>query len=309
MTYKVKVDFSPIYELMNSLELFVSKKFVKNLDLGIDWVKSVEEQIEPGLLEELRSKDVPCLSYLNVLLYLSPHKNDINEFIYWLSELTPGNLYELLSPIIADNLPNDLGTIRDSYVHYLSTWNEAYFSTFDPIVLDELKKSKAYYERLSTTKYSMDLVEKASGGIRIEPFEGLKEVVLVPGYHNTPLTVYWKYKNMYIIRYPVDIGSEDPTQPSKQLVRLTKALADENRLRILQYVANEPRTFTAILNYINVSKSTVHHHIMALRSAGLISVYHTDQCCSEYYRYRANGFSELSDSFQEFVHRVVRPSQ
>ncbi|MBE4907032.1 winged helix-turn-helix transcriptional regulator [Bacillus luteolus] len=309
MTYKVKVDYSPIYELINSLELFVSKKFVKSLDLGIDWVKSVEEQIEPGLLEELRSKDVPCLSYLNVLLYLSPQKEEITGFINWLQELTPGNLYELLSPIIADNLPNDLGTIRDSYVHYLSLWNKAYFSTFDPQVLEELKKSKAYYESLSTTKYSTDLVEKASGGIRIEPFEGLKEVVLVPGYHNTPLTVYWKYKNTYIIRYPVDIGSEDASQPSKQLVRLTKALADENRLRILQYVANEPRTFTDILNYINISKSTVHHHIMALRSAGLISVYHTDQCCAELYRYRASGFSELADSFQEFVHRVIRPSQ
>jgi biotin operon repressor len=61
-----------------------------------------------------------------------------------------------------------------------------------------------------------------------------------------------------------------------------KALADENRLRIVGLLANEPRTGEQLAAMLGIRPSTVSHHLAKLQKAGLVhataeghySVYH-----------------------------------
>ena len=52
-------------------------------------------------------------------------------------------------------------------------------------------------------------------------------------------------------------------------------MSDESRLRILRFLAREPRTFTTLVELTGLSKSTVNHHMMTLRAAGLVRVIET----------------------------------
>ncbi|WP_442598350.1 ArsR/SmtB family transcription factor [Neobacillus sp. D3-1R] len=301
MGYRVVFEFSPLYELVNSLELFLSKKSIKNVDLGTDWVKQVQENLDAHHIDFGNPKDIPCFSYLYLLVWQSPEKENIDVFLNWLRSLQPGDLYEKLFSYVSESLPTDLTVIRDQYVHLLHIWNEQYFSKMDTEILDLLRESFLEWEGKPMEEDPISFVEKASGGLKIEAYEGLQQVILIPSYHMNPLIRINKFKNIAQILFPVDRPEMDPYQPSKKLVRLTKALADENRLRILKLLSEGPKTFSEILKHFDVSKSTVHHHVMLLRTAGLVTAYHTDEFCSEFFIYRPIGMTELTEQFNHYI--------
>jgi DNA-binding transcriptional ArsR family regulator len=303
MGYRVVFEFSPLYELVNSLELFLTKKSIKNVEIGTDWIKEVQEKLDVANVDFGNHKDYPSFCYLYLLIWQSPEKENVAGFLNWLTSLQPGSLYEKLFSYVSESLPTDLVGIRDQYVNLIRKWNHAYFSKIDPEILDILRDSIVEFEGKAISGDTVAFVERISGGLKIEQYEGLQQVILTPTYHTNPLIVISKLKNIAHIFYPIDMPDSDPAQPSKKLIRLTKALADENRLRILKLLSEGPKTFTEILQHFSVSKSTVHHHVMLLRTAGLISSYHTDECGTETYIYRPFGMQELTINFHEYLQR------
>ncbi|MFD2444949.1 ArsR/SmtB family transcription factor [Bacillus sp. CGMCC 1.16607] len=303
MSYRVVFEFSPLYELVNSLELFLFKKSIKNADLGPEWIKAVQEKLDAQNLDLGNPKDLPCFQYLNLLIWQSPEKENVEAFIKWLHSLEPGSIYEKLFSYVSESLPSNLSAIRDRYVDLIKKWNDIYFSKMDTEILVLLRESVSKWDGKIIARDSIAFVEQVSGGLRIEAYEGLEQVIMTPTFHISPLVSISKFKNIAHILYPVDALVSDPHQPSKKLARITKALADENRLRIIKLLKEGPKTFTEILKHFDVSKSTVHHHVMLLRTAGLISAYHTNECCSETFVYRPNGMKELTEQFNEYIEK------
>jgi DNA-binding transcriptional ArsR family regulator len=303
MGYKVVFEFSPLYELVNSLDLFLSKKSFKNVELGVEWNTAVQEQISAANLDFGNPKVCPSFCYLYLLIWQSPEKENVETFISWLQSLQPGSIYEKLFSYVSDPLPTDLIWIRNQYVDLIRKWNDVYFSKIDPEIIDLLRESVIDWEEKVINGDPVEFVDKVSGGLKIEQYDGLHQVILTPTYHTSPLIILSKYKNIAHILYPIDIPENDPNQPSKKLVRITKALADENRLRIIKLLTEGPKTFTEILQHFSVSKSTVHHHVMLLRTAGLISSYHTEECGTETYIYRPTGMIELQENFNEYLQK------
>ncbi|WP_025025819.1 winged helix-turn-helix domain-containing protein [Caldalkalibacillus mannanilyticus] len=302
MTYKLVVDYSPVYELISSFTLFSSKKFIRNTDLGSEWVQKVKKQLDPEFLSLIANpKTVPCLEKPYILAWKSPYKQDIQKFLWWLGELTPGDMYEMLAPFVTEGLPNDLGDVRDKYVQLFSAWYEQYYSKVEEHIGKALEQDAEYKKRLEGSLNAVDLLEQASGGVRIEPLEGLDLIVLSPSSHYAPLTVYCEFQHFYFVQYSIDIPHEDPEAPQKPLMRITRALADENRMKILKFLAQGPKTFKEIVKFTRLSKSTVHHHLMALRSSGLISVYVTQDSNVDRYRFRPNAFKEFNKLMSTFL--------
>jgi DNA-binding transcriptional ArsR family regulator len=304
MSYQVVFEFSPLYELVNSLELFLSKKSFKNVELGVEWVHDVQAKLDTHHIDFGNPKELPCFDYLYLLIWQSPEKENVEAFIKWLGSLQPGSLYEKLFSFESESLPSDLTRIRDQYIELIQKWNNAYFSHIDQDIIDLLRESVMESEaKAAITENTVLLVEKISGGLKVEAYAGLQQIIMTPTYHTNPLITTRKFKNMAHVLYPIDMPEIDPNQPSKKLVRLTKALADEIRLRIIKLLVDGPKTFTEILQHFSVSKSTVHHHVMLLRTAGLISSYHTNECCTETFIYRPMGMNELTDHFQDYLQK------
>ena len=67
---------------------------------------------------------------------------------------------------------------------------------------------------------------------------------------------------------PVEVGRHP--RPLR-LVRLSKALGDEKRLRILRALADGEKSLMELAEMFGLAKTTMHHHMIILRSAGLVA--------------------------------------
>jgi predicted transcriptional regulator len=68
---------------------------------------------------------------------------------------------------------------------------------------------------------------------------------------------------------------------TEELLKFFKALADENRLKIVGILANQSHTVEEIADMLTISVSTVSHHLARLSKAGLVSA----RAEGHYYRY------------------------
>jgi DNA-binding transcriptional ArsR family regulator len=62
----------------------------------------------------------------------------------------------------------------------------------------------------------------------------------------------------------------DQPEELRQLRTFHKALADVNRLRIVQRLAERPGTVTELIEHVGLSQPLVSHHLRRLREAGLV---------------------------------------
>lgn len=58
----------------------------------------------------------------------------------------------------------------------------------------------------------------------------------------------------------------------KQFVAVFKALGDENRIQILQYLMNGERCACCLLRDLDITQSTLSYHMKILASAGIVTV-------------------------------------
>lgn len=58
----------------------------------------------------------------------------------------------------------------------------------------------------------------------------------------------------------------------QELLHFLKALADENRLRVIGLLAHRPHTVDEVATVLELKPSTVSHHLSKLTAAGLVSV-------------------------------------
>src|SRR5207247_11203533 len=101
-----------------------------------------------------------------------------------------------------------------------------------------------------------------------------------------------------IFCYPVaeENIAADKNVPPARLVKLAKALADERRLRILKKLATGSFTLQEMAEDFGVAKTTLHHHIITLRSAGLVRMNLNDKRCS-LRQYMVNNEVELLNTY------------
>lgn len=279
--YRVDVDASPAYELIVSLWAYTSRKERKTLDLGAGWTARVRAGLSDGLRARLdrgeRGEEHSKTGLPVLLVWQCSRKETVDGFLEWLGRLAPGELYERLSPYLRDDdlaRLRDLGGWRDDYLALLTAWNEQYFRAVDPAIPRGLASDAAAKSAGIGMTSPRDLVEAATSGVLLEPAPGLDAVLLVPQYHYRPWNLTEEHRGLRIILYPADaVAPGEPGDPPLALLRLTRALADENRLRILRFLAPAPRGFTEIVAMTGLAKSTVHYHMVSLRAAGLVRVH------------------------------------
>ena len=306
MPYSVEVDWAPAYELETSLlTLVFYRRYAKTLDIGDRWVARVREQGGKELADALASAD-GLYGGLDLLVWQCPDKGTVESTLGWLSGLTAGEVYERMVPHMPDvpqnkrpsavtsggagyvesleartrmrNAPSgggvaDLAGVRDRLVRLFMVWNRAYFQSVDPRVLAGLASDADSRRRLVGEIQPEDLIEDATCGVRLDPVNADVRVVLVPQYHLRPWNTYNVGRNLVFYHYPVDAVPPELGAPSPALLHLTRALSDENRLKMLRFLASGPRSFTEVAKFSGLAKSTVHHHMVALRAAGLVRMH------------------------------------
>ncbi len=141
---------------------------------------------------------------------------------------------------------------------------------FRPILERDVEAKRTMSDRMSTERF----VELATNGISIEKQGYRRSILLIPSIVGRPWNIFTESADRLIIAYPVadEYMQADPDAPPAWLIKTYKALGDERRLRILRRLSGGPASLHELADELQISNSTLHHHMMLLRSAGLVKV-------------------------------------
>ncbi|MBE3561021.1 MAG: winged helix-turn-helix transcriptional regulator [Ktedonobacteraceae bacterium] len=188
--------------------------------------------------------------------------------------------------------------LKEMLVDLLWSWYDYVFRDMAQQTLPILERDAEAKRKLQAAVPFMQLIETATNGLTYAPEPGLRKIVLVPTVIGRPWNESSEYQDKTIICYPVadEFVARDTTVPPVQLVRLYQALADERRLRILKLLKTRNYTLQEIADEFGVAKSTMYHHLVLLRSAGLVRM-RTDEKDYSLRRETLARVSELLSSY------------
>ena len=271
--YSIQIEWNEVYECIVSLYAFIDEKEQKHFQLGPEWKKQTMETLPPAFASELSDERWEVLHRLVLLAAQVPDQKTVPAFLNWLGQLPAGEIYERLAPWVT-TIPLDLTAVRDHCLSVLERWNQHYFSKLEPVILKRLAESADQMRQQAERMEAVELIDLATGGIWIDAVPGLQQIVLVPQYHCAPASVLDFYRGMATCLYPVAQAAQEQDDPLLEILPITQCLADAKRLQILRCLAGGRRTLGELQQQVGLAKSTVHHHVTALRRAGLIRAHY-----------------------------------
>jgi DNA-binding transcriptional ArsR family regulator len=113
---------------------------------------------------------------------------------------------------------------------------------------------------------------------------------------------YVHHRDRTLVMYPV---SEESVQgsdfgPPARLVKLAKALADEGRLKVLYALRERDLTTAEIAERLGVPRTTMWHHVLILRGAGLIRTVRSNANQTSY-QLREEALPEIGELLDGFL--------
>ena len=191
---------------------------------------------------------------------------------------------------------------KDLVLTILRRWYDEYFREREAQIMPILQRDVENKLALKPTMAPARFIEKATNGFDYVPEPFTRSVLLVPSFALRPYICDQEYQNVQIVCYPVADESlqEDKTAPPSRLVRLYKALADERRLRVLKLLAEECYTLQELAEEFGVAKSTMHHHLIILRSASLIRFRSSDRR----YSLRDDMIGDVGELLNAYLKRI-----
>jgi DNA-binding transcriptional ArsR family regulator len=171
-------------------------------------------------------------------------------------------------------LDADGEALKAELIGVMEEWAERVFKPESLTIMPILERDAEAKRDLARDLPLDRFITTATNGVEFAPRPGIDRVVLVPSFVTRPLVSYLEFGEVLLIIYPVadESISADTDTPPLRLVRLSKALGDEKRLRILRALAEGEKSLMELADMFGVAKTTMHHHMITLRSAGLVSV-------------------------------------
>jgi len=308
------VVWTPAYELVVSLDAVCHPRLHRDFDFEPSLGRRARQALGPEIHDEaLRAADrIEQFEggWLLTLVDACPGDGSADSFLAWLASAPVGELYEHLARAAPDNgepLPRDLGAVRASWLRWLRPWNEGYFHHLDPTLLD-LLAARAEDARQAAEALGVDaLIDRFATGLTFEP--GTFDVVgarLVPQVHMAPFHLVEREHGEIVILYAIDLPTGSSDDPPRSLIRLLRALNDPSRLRILRILSEGPRNLGDLARETGLALSTVHHHVLAVRVAGLLRN-HADGSSLKRYSLRGEAIDRVTEMLREYLSRPIGP--
>jgi hypothetical protein len=302
LEYEVVVDWAPAYELVTSFQAYARPLHNKALEVGADWIKRVRPLLPDWFDQEVKA--IPeKIAFPHVLLTRCPGARDTAALAGWLGAQSGPELYDLVCELTGEEgtpPASVLADVRDRYQRLLTAWDECYFRTLDLRIVEGLEAEATTWQHRATELNPVDLVAAATRGLRFEGPPDLKRVTLVPQYHFRPINLITWLPNHCLVLFGVDPVAPPPGEVPAQLQRLIRALDDRSRLQILRAIGQAPRSFTEVVELAGLAKSTVHHHLVTLRAAGLVW-YHITSIETDRYSLRTDALEHLVPDLTTFL--------
>ena len=191
-------------------------------------------------------------------------------------------------------------------ISVIETWAERVWNPESISIMPILERDAEAKRELLRDLPFEEFITTATNGVEFPPRPGVERVAMLPSFLNRPLVSYLELGETLIIIYPVadESVTADADAPPLRLVRLSKALGDEKRLRILRALSEGEKSLMELAETFGVAKTTMHHHMIVLRSAGLVSV----AVGSKRYRLRRDAVPNVGTLLSGYLGAATGPS-
>ena len=200
----------------------------------------------------------------------------------------------------------DAETYKAELIDVIGQWAERVWKPESLTIMPIIERDAEAKRELLRDLPIEEFVRTATNGVEYAPRPGVDRLVMVPSFLNRPLVSFAELGDVFVVFYPVadeHVGA-DAGAPPLRLVRLSKALGDEKRLRILRALADGEKSLMELAEMFGVAKTTMHHHMIVLRSAGLISV----AAGSKRYRLRSETVPDVGALLSGYLGAATGPS-
>ncbi len=296
----VEIEYGLAYEFLMSLSVFFEQKGYE-YELDREWFDAARTKVTPDLLKVIQTFLSDCnharrTTPLDVMLRAAEGDQEAQRQVLKTAfSHHDDHWQELLHRLFSI----DPETTKASLLTILESWYERVFRDLEPRITPILERDLEAKLALKPTMSPERFIETATNGLEYVPEPGFRKVVLIPSYVNRPWNELCEYQDMKIFCYPVadENIAEDSNVPPVRLVRLYKALADERRLRILKMLMTKSYSLQELADEFGVAKTTMHHHLVTLRIAGLVRI----QSDEHFYSLRQNTLSEVSELLNTYL--------
>ena len=169
-------------------------------------------------------------------------------------------------------LRTDPEHLRGELLHILRLWHEKAFAPDEARLMTILEREAVAIRRQAVRMEGLGILDHVTDGLRWAIDAGLTDVLMAPSYAARPIVFYVEHRGTTLVLFPVSEESVlgDEFGPPPRLVKLVKALADEGRLKVLYALRERELTGMEIAELLGVPRTSLWHHIVILRSAGLV---------------------------------------
>jgi DNA-binding transcriptional ArsR family regulator len=193
--------------------------------------------------------------------------------------------------------------LRDELVAILTDWAGRVFPRFAPEALAAIARDAGAREaELARAGSGAAVVTGATRGVAYDPPAWIRSIVLVPTVALRPFIIPAELAEtaVFICSVADDSLGLDPAAPPHHLVKVAAALGDERRLRVLHVLRDGELTASEIAERLGVDRTSLHHHLGILRSAGLLAI-SDDGVGGWRYALRAGGWADIGNALESYL--------
>lgn len=307
----VIVEAKVAYEFLMSINTFSDFDHCEEYDIGREWYEAIRAKTPASLLTFMEQMGENWLFLLGTV-YDCPQPKDVLTFITFIETLEPFELYLRLlgyyvrymrrvtpPQLLLHAAQGDQGVqkqvMKENPIHRkalrmlfslgadetkkmvleaLRWWYSKVFHEQEEQVMAIVERDAEAKRGLQATLSTEKFIEVATNGFEYVPEPAIRRVVLIPSFIARPYLSDIDHHDTMLLSYAVADESlvEDSDVPPPRMVKLYKALADERRLRILKRLASGSCSLQDLVDELGLAKSTVHHHVVILRTSGLIRI-------------------------------------
>ncbi len=171
-------------------------------------------------------------------------------------------------------LRTEPAALKADLLSLLHDWASHVFPRFAADALASIERDRLAKERLLAEMPGQSALTVATNGVAFTPSPWVTGIVIVPTVALRPFIVPTELRHtaVFVCSVADEALDVDPLAPPRRLVKTAAALGDELRLRILRVLQGEELSASEIAERMGVERTSLHHHLGILRSAGLLSI-------------------------------------
>ena len=193
-------------------------------------------------------------------------------------------------------------SVKDDVVTIVEDWGSRVFPAYRDRAQALVARDVEAKETLFRDE-PMDIALSAStNGVEFDLAGWADQVVVIPTFALRPFIAPVESGSRQLILCSVadEAFDDDPAAPPRRLVKVTAALGDEVRLRILHELAGADLTAAELASRLGVERTSLHHHLGVLRSAGLVSP-RAEGVQSWRYARRTDGITDVATALSRYL--------